>query len=61
MFKSKQQNTLQLTCHRLIFSGGISNFYDRAMNDGARYDFLNIGIGSLRTGIFFNIATWRLC
>lgn len=55
MFKSKQQNTYSLTCLALIFSGGVSNFYDRAMNDGAVIDFLNIGIGSLRTGIF-NIA-----
>ncbi|MGS2720740.1 signal peptidase II [Paraglaciecola aestuariivivens] len=39
----------------LIFSGGISNFYDRAVNNGAVIDFLNLGIGSLRTGIF-NVA-----
>jgi signal peptidase II len=39
----------------LIFSGGISNFYDRASNNGAVIDFLNVGIGSLRTGIF-NVA-----
>lgn len=39
----------------LIFSGGISNFFDRATNNGAVVDFLNIGIGSIRTGIF-NIA-----
>ncbi|MEP1447383.1 MAG: signal peptidase II [Paraglaciecola sp.] len=39
----------------LIFSGGISNFYDRALNNGAVIDFLNIGIGSVRTGIF-NVA-----
>ncbi|MDP5031333.1 MAG: signal peptidase II [Paraglaciecola sp.] len=55
MFKSQQQNVYSLVCLSLIFSGGISNFYDRAMNNGAVIDFLNIGIGSLRTGIF-NIA-----
>ena len=38
-----------------IFSGGASNLYDRALNNGAVVDFLNIGIGPLRTGIF-NIA-----
>jgi len=39
----------------LMFAGGTSNLYDRAMNNGAVIDFLNLGIGSLRTGIF-NIA-----
>jgi len=39
----------------LVFAGGLSNFYDRATNEGAVVDFLNIGIGSLRTGVF-NIA-----
>lgn len=38
-----------------IFSGGASNFADRATNNGAVVDFLNVGVGSLRTGIF-NIA-----
>ena len=38
-----------------MFSGGASNFIDRAMNKGAVVDFLNIGIGPIRTGIF-NIA-----
>jgi len=38
-----------------LFSGGASNFIDRAMNDGAVVDFLNVGFGSLRTGIF-NVA-----
>ncbi|MDQ6983386.1 MAG: signal peptidase II [Ghiorsea sp.] len=36
----------------LIFSGGASNLYDRAVNNGAVVDFLNIGVGGLRTGIF---------
>jgi signal peptidase II len=55
MFKSKEQNTYSMMSLSLIFSGGISNFYDRAMNDGAVIDFLNVGIGSFRTGIF-NVA-----
>ena len=38
-----------------MFSGGVSNFIDRASNNGAVVDFLNIGIGPIRTGIF-NIA-----
>lgn len=38
-----------------MFAGGASNFIDRAMNKGAVVDFLNIGVGPIRTGIF-NIA-----
>lgn len=55
MLKSQQQGPSSLVALALIFSGGISNFYDRAVNDGAVIDFLNVGIGSLRTGIF-NVA-----
>jgi len=39
----------------LIFGGGTSNLYDRIFNNGAVVDFLNIGFGGIRTGIF-NIA-----
>lgn len=39
----------------LILGGGSSNMIDRILNDGKVIDFLNVGIGSLRTGIF-NIA-----
>ena len=47
------QNTLSLS---LVLSGGIGNLFDRAFNDGGGVvDFLNMGIGSLRTGIF-NVA-----
>ena len=39
----------------LIVAGGVGNLIDRVVNDGAVIDFLNVGIGSLRTGIF-NVA-----
>lgn len=40
----------------LLIGGGISNLIDRAFRDGGRViDFLNLGMGELRTGIF-NIA-----
>jgi len=39
----------------LIFSGGVSNLYDRIVYDGYVIDFLNVGVGWLRTGIF-NVA-----
>jgi signal peptidase II len=39
----------------LFLSGGASNLYDRVINNGAVIDFLNMGVGSVRTGIF-NVA-----
>lgn len=39
----------------LILSGGISNLYDRIQYHGVVVDFMNVGIGTYRTGIF-NIA-----
>ena len=39
----------------LILAGGIGNISDRLINDRHVTDFLNVGIGSLRTGIF-NLA-----
>lgn len=50
-----KQRVYPLVAYSLLFSGGISNFYDRITNDGAVVDFLNIGMGSIRTGIF-NVA-----
>ena len=39
----------------LVAGGGLSNLIDRLIYDGRVTDFLNVGIGSLRTGIF-NLA-----
>jgi len=50
-----KQSFWSLVGFSFLFAGGISNFYDRVVNNGAVVDFLNIGLGSLRTGIF-NIA-----
>jgi len=54
LFNAKQQlhSVIALS---LMFSGGVSNFYDRVVNHGAVVDFMNIGVGSIRTGIF-NVA-----
>lgn len=38
-----------------VLGGGFSNWLDRATNDGRVVDFMNLGVGSLRTGIF-NVA-----
>jgi len=39
----------------LVLAGGLSNLYDRVFNDGIVIDFLNLGLGGLRTGVF-NVA-----
>jgi signal peptidase II len=39
------------TAIALLLAGGVSNWIDRALH-GSVVDFLNIGIGWLRTGIF---------
>lgn len=46
---------LQRIAIAAIGAGGASNLIDRIRFDGAVTDFLNLGIGSLRTGIF-NVA-----
>ena len=38
-----------------ILAGGIGNLIDRVSNHGLVTDFINLGIGPLRTGIF-NVA-----
>jgi len=43
------------TALALIVAGGLGNLLDRVAHDGYVVDFINIGIGSLRTGIF-NVA-----
>lgn len=39
----------------LVVGGGLSNWLDRILRDGAVTDFLRLGVGPLRTGIF-NLA-----
>ena len=39
----------------MMVGGGLSNWFDRVVNEGRVVDFMNLGIGSLRTGIF-NVA-----
>ena len=45
----------QIFCLSLLCGGGLGNLIDRIVYDGRVVDFLNIGIGPLRTGIF-NVA-----
>jgi signal peptidase II len=39
----------------LVASGGLGNLWDRVLAGGLVVDFLNLGVGPLRTGIF-NVA-----
>jgi signal peptidase II len=39
----------------LVLAGGLGNLIDRWLGNGMVTDFLNVGVGSLRTGIF-NVA-----
>jgi len=53
LFFSTRLNTLSTLGLTLIAGGGLSNLLDRAMRtEGKVVDFMNVGIGSLRTGIF---------
>ena len=45
----------KLFAFSLIFAGGLGNIIDRIAFDRHVTDFMNVGIGSLRTGIF-NVA-----
>jgi signal peptidase II len=50
--KSNQLDLLTLSAIALVFAGGMGNIIDRLMFDRHVSDFMNIGLGSLRTGIF---------
>ncbi len=49
---ARRLSTARFVALALLAGGGISNLIDRLLNDGRVTDFLNVGIGSLRTGIF---------
>ena len=55
IIKSSSISKTGVIAGALIISGGLSNLIDRLVNNGAVIDFMNLGIGSLRTGIF-NVA-----
>lgn len=52
---SRELAARHVVCLSLVCGGGLSNLLDRIAYDGRVVDFLNIGIGPLRTGIF-NVA-----
>jgi signal peptidase II len=48
-------STPVLVAFALLLAGGVGNLADRLMNGGLVIDFINIGLGPIRTGIF-NVA-----
>jgi len=52
---SRDMDNISTVAFALILGGGLSNMWDRIFNNGFVVDFMNMGIGSLRTGIF-NVA-----
>jgi signal peptidase II len=48
----REMNPLSIVGGSLFIGGGFSNLLDRLFHAGAVVDFMNFGIGNLRTGIF---------
>lgn len=55
LLRSSAVNRLAVIAGGFMVGGGFGNLIDRIFNDGAVVDFLNLGFGSVRTGIF-NVA-----
>ena len=53
--RSPTSDRWRLSAISMILAGGLGNLVDRVIRDGAVVDFMNMGIGGLRTGIF-NVA-----
>lgn len=52
---SKSASPSSILAYALLLAGGLGNLIDRVMYGGYVVDFINIGIGPLRTGVF-NVA-----
>jgi signal peptidase II len=53
--KDPSPNWITIVGSVLLLAGGLGNLVDRVLRDGAVIDFMNVGIGPLRSGIF-NVA-----
>lgn len=52
---SKSASPSSILAYALLLAGGVGNLIDRLMYGGYVVDFINIGIGPIRTGVF-NVA-----
>jgi signal peptidase II len=55
MLRSGAVTRAQLAAIALIVGGGLGNWIDRLLHQGRVTDFVSVGVGPLRTGIF-NVA-----
>ncbi|MCA9872683.1 MAG: signal peptidase II [Ardenticatenaceae bacterium] len=55
VLRARDMSVLGVVGWTLVISGGLGNLIDRILYGGAVVDFLNLGLGRLRTGIF-NVA-----
>lgn len=55
LFRSPHASRAQALAFGLIVGGGLANWLDRVRGDGSVTDFVSLGLGPLRTGIF-NVA-----
>ena len=55
LFRSPSVSRAQALAFGLIGGGGLANWLDRVRGDGSVTDFVSLGLGPLRTGIF-NVA-----
>jgi signal peptidase II len=55
LITSKKTSSAQSIALSLLLGGGVANLIDRVCNEGRVIDFMNMGIGSFRTGVF-NVA-----
>lgn len=56
---SARTSTVMVVGASLLVAGGVGNLIDRVVNDGRVIDFMQVGVGWLRTGVF-NIADMAL-
>ena len=55
LIKAKNPGMAQVIAVALMLGGGTSNLLDRLVREGKVVDFMNVGIGPVRTGVF-NVA-----
>lgn len=55
LFLKRNMPTALFVSLVFVLAGGIGNLIDRVYNDGLVTDFINVGIGQVRTGVF-NVA-----
>ena len=58
VFRTANISKMAVLAASLVIGGGIGNLIDRIAFDGGVTDFLNMGIGTLRTGIFNLADVW---